>query len=277
VIQPIPVEKTMWSRTPTPPPRAFSQNRVRPAVEVLDERCCPTALRLEGAVLHPVRDQAANHVRIAADGLGNRVQVAYDTPGGVHAAPVPSARHARASHHRRQHHPRHRQPPIDRKHVLVNGVPLSAAGLQALRQLGLHPLRGAYWYDSVSGAAGVLGQGTAGFLPPGLPLGGPLQADASNGTSSVFVNGRQLTTGEEGFLETVVGGPIAPGRYFLDANGDAGLEGGPVLVNLVQLARQKGVGHVDPLSTYDLTGISVLGDGSIIGILNHDGPSVTFA
>jgi hypothetical protein len=28
---------------------------------------------------------------------------------------------------------------------------------------------------------------------------------------------------------------------------------------------------------YILTGISVLGDGSFVGILNHDGSSVTFA
>jgi hypothetical protein len=139
-----------------------------------------------------------------------------------------------------------------------------------LRHLGISPRPGAYWYDSRSGAVGPLGQGTIGFLPPGLPLGGPLRADASNGTSGVFVNGRELTVGEEAFLETVLGAPIAPGFYFLDANGDAGLEGGPVTVNLVQLARQRGVGHVDPLSTYDLTGISVLGSGNDVGILNHD-------
>src|SRR5262249_17922656 len=128
-----------------------------------------------------------------------------------------------------------------------------------------------------SGAAGLIGQGTSGFLPAGLPLGGPLMADASNGTSGIFVNGRQLTTGEEAFLETVLGSPIAPGRYFLDANGDAGMEGGPVLVTRVRPPRQRGVGHTGALTTYDRTGISVLGDGNFIGILNQDGSSVTFA
>src|SRR5262249_29385417 len=195
--------------------------------------------------------------------------------GRGHFAEHLQARHARP--HRRGH--RH-APPIPAsvaRHILVNGVPLQPAIVHTLQNFGLRPLPGSYWYDARSGAAGILGQGTSGFLPPGLPLGGPLQADASNGTSGVFVNGRQLTAGEEAFLESVVASPIAPGRYFLDASGDAGLEGGPVLVNLVQLARQRGVGRTGPLSSYDRTGISVLGDGSFIGILNQDGNSVTFA
>ena len=33
-------------------------------------------------------------------------------------------------------------------------------------------------------------------------------------------------------------GPVQPGRYWVDAQGNAGLEGGPVLVNLFQLASQ---------------------------------------
>jgi hypothetical protein len=180
----------------------------------------------------------------------------------------------------RRHHPRRHAAPLPasvRQHIRVNGVPLSAAGAAILQRLGIRPLPGAYWYDSVSGAVGASGQGTSGFLPAGLPLGGPLPADASNGTSGVFVNGRQLTAGEKAFLESVLGTPIAPGSYFLDANGDAGPQGGPVVANLVQLAREQGIGHVSPLSTYDLTGLSVLGDGSFIGILNSNGQSVTFA
>jgi hypothetical protein len=180
----------------------------------------------------------------------------------------------------RRHHPRRHAAPLPasvRQHILVNGVPLSAAGAAILQRLGIRPLPGAYWYDSVSGAVGAIGQGTSGFLPAGLPLGGPLPADASNGTSGVFVNGRQLTAAEKAFLESVLGTPIAPGSYFLDANGDAGLQGGPVVANLVQLARERGIGHASHLSTYDLTGLSVLGDGSFIGILNSNGQSVTFA
>jgi hypothetical protein len=154
---------------------------------------------------------------------------------------------------------------------------LTLAGLRILDRLGLSPQPGSYWYDGRSGAVGLIGAGTSGFLPPGLPLGGPLPPDASNGTSGVFVNGRELTTGEDAFLQGVIGSPIAPGRYFLDADGNAGMEGGPVLVNLIQLAQQRHVGRPGPFSTYDLTGISVLGDGSFVGILNQEGPSVTFA
>jgi hypothetical protein len=36
-------------------------------------------------------------------------------------------------------------------------------------------------------------------------------------------------------------GPIYPGRYWLDANGYEGFEGGPALINYVHAARQ-GVG-----------------------------------
>jgi hypothetical protein len=161
--------------------------------------------------------------------------------------------------------------------VVVNGVPLSRAGLQILHQLGLSPLPGSYWYDRRSGAAGLLGQGTGGFLPPGLPLGGRLRANASHGTSGVFVNGRELTAGEDAFLQGMLGVPVVPGRYFLDAGGNAGPEGGPAVVNLVQLAQQRGVGHTGPLSQFDLTGISVLADGGFVGILNDNGESVTFA
>jgi hypothetical protein len=233
------------------PNHCSSRPKFHPGVEILENRCCPTSLPVGGGV--------------------------PSLAGG----PEPSATHLQAKH--RHHHPRRRHghaPPIPAsvaRRILVNGVPLNTAIVHTLQQLGLRPLPGSYWYDSRSGAAGLLGQGTSGFLPAGLPLGGPLMADASNGTSGLFVNGRQLTTAEEAFLEAVVGSPITPGNYFLDANGNAGMEGGPVLVNLIQLARQRGVGRTGPLSTYDRTGISVLGDGSFIGILNQDGNSVTFA
>jgi hypothetical protein len=261
----------MWSYTPSQPSNASSRKGFRPCVEVLEDRCCPATVRVSSAIPNLIGDQGPNPMRLVGQGADSRLRLTYAAPAAKHTLPVVAAR---------RHHRRHVSPPLPasvRQHILVNGVPLSAAGAALLQHLGIRPLPGAYWYDSVSGAVGAIGQGTSGFLPAGLPLGGPLQAGASNGTSGVFVNGRQLTAGEETFLESVLGSPIAPGSYFLDANGDAGLEGGPVLVNLVQLAQQRGIGHVSPLSTYDRTGISVLGDGSFIGILNSDGSSVTFA
>lgn len=42
------------------------------------------------------------------------------------------------------------------------------------------------------GAWGKTGGPGLGLIAPGLPLPGTLRADASNGTTGVFINGRQL-------------------------------------------------------------------------------------
>ena len=81
--------------------------------------------------------------------------------------------------------------------VIVNGVALSMETLMALQRIYPVPIQpGRYWYDAVSGAYGVDGGPVAGQMSPGLRLGGSLRADASRGTSRVFINGRQLTNGE---------------------------------------------------------------------------------
>jgi hypothetical protein len=69
---------------------------------------------------------------------------------------------------------------------------------------------------------------------PGLALGGPLAADASRGTSGVFINGRQLSVGEKLYLERLCQTPVVPGRYWIMANGVGGYEGGPAYFNLAQ-------------------------------------------
>lgn len=43
-------------------------------------------------------------------------------------------------------------------------------------------------------------------------------------------------------------GPVPPGRYWLDARGVGGIEGGPPLFDLSQLARQAGGGGGGPWS-----------------------------
>src|SRR5262249_27558618 len=64
--------------------------------------------------------------------------------------------------------------------VIVNTQPLAAEEKQALEQrFAMRTYPGRYWYDAVSGAWGFERGPTAGFLPPGLRLGGPLRADAS--------------------------------------------------------------------------------------------------
>jgi hypothetical protein len=178
--------------------------------------------------------------------------------------------------------------------LTVNNVGLTTAQVQNLELqlrsrdpngVGIHALPAKFWYDNVSGAAGHMGSGTGAFLPAGLNLGGPVPVDASNAISTpqdVFVNGRRLTfnrvingqfvEGEVEFLQNLLGTTIPPGQYYVLPNGDAGqiINGmnGPVLVNLIQAAQRHNIHpHHSVFSTYDLTGISVLGDGDFVGVL----------
>lgn len=124
--------------------------------------------------------------------------------------------------------------------VYINRTLLSDATVYGLE--GKYRVRipdGKYWYDRFCGAWGVEGGPTAGFILPGLKLGGPLRADASNGRTRVFVNGRELHAIDVLGLQRL--GPVNPGRYWVDAQGFAGYEGQPPFCNLVQLANQAGL------------------------------------
>ena len=123
--------------------------------------------------------------------------------------------------------------------VIVNGIPLSAEQITAMEQAyGVKPLPGNYWYDRLSGLYGVVGYPSFGFMIAGDDFG-ELKANASNGDSPVFVNGRQLPQSEWLVWSYLLGYMIQPGRYWLDANGNAGLEGNPMpLENLYQAARR---------------------------------------
>jgi hypothetical protein len=120
--------------------------------------------------------------------------------------------------------------------VQINGRALDDAQrktLAALEQrIGPVP-PGAYWYDVRTGAAGRWGGPVAAFLPPGLPLAGPLPAQASGGgdgrLTAVFINGRELHPSDVTALREY--GPVYPGRYSWDANGNISLEGGMYLFN----------------------------------------------
>jgi hypothetical protein len=157
--------------------------------------------------------------------------------------------------------------------VTINRVAIPAEVLTRLAGAGLPLPTGDYWYDKACGAFGQLGKPTAFFIMANLELGGPLPADASNGNTQVAINGRWLTTSEVNYLTALVQTPIQPGRYWLDGAGNAGVEGQPAIVNLLQLAnRQQSAGkskfHRGWGGTYSSDGscyyIST-GSGSVMG------------
>ena len=129
--------------------------------------------------------------------------------------------------------------------IEFNGRPLDAAGRAELRRveavLGPVPA-GRYWYDAMSGGAGVMGGPAAAYLGPGLALGGPLPANASGGgngrATGVFINGRELHPLDVAGLRRY--GPVYAGRYWWDRFGNVGLEGGPMLFNFYAVAQQAG-------------------------------------
>ncbi len=133
------------------------------------------------------------------------------------------------------------QPPARSRsrYVTVNNVRIGDDTLRAIeRQFQFHIPDGDYWYDKICGAWGKMGGPTLGFTWQGLNLGGRLPANASNGRTRVFVNGRELHYLDVLALQKL--GPVYPGRYWLDAQGYVGYEGGPAFANLLQLSQQAG-------------------------------------
>ncbi|MEO5883781.1 MAG: hypothetical protein ABIQ06_15295 [Caldimonas sp.] len=128
--------------------------------------------------------------------------------------------------------------------IEFNGRPLDTGGRAELHRLekvlGQVP-PGRYWYDPMSGGAGVLGGPAAAYLGPGLALGGPMPASASGGgagrTTGVFINGRELHPLDVAGLRRY--GPVYPGRYWWDRFGNVGLEGGPMLFNFYAVLQQQ--------------------------------------
>jgi hypothetical protein len=122
--------------------------------------------------------------------------------------------------------------------VVVNGERLVDAALRELESRFRATVPdGSYWYDKVSGAWGLQGGPAQGLTLPGLEIGGPLRADASNGNTGVFVNGRELHMLDVLGLQQIAGA-VAPGRYWIDAQGNGGYEGGPALFNLALMVQQ---------------------------------------
>ena len=157
--------------------------------------------------------------------------------------------------------------------VVINGETLDPQTLASLQAAGAQPQPGDYWYDDRCGAWGYAGQGTAGFVRAGLGIGGPLSADASNGDTDVFVNGRELPLSDLQALQQL--GPVTPGRYWLDGEGNWGFEGGPAQGNLVAAAKQTNGGSGDNYYHSDTTGVSMNSAGGS-GYIMGDGWSVSW-
>lgn len=126
--------------------------------------------------------------------------------------------------------------------VIINDKNLNTEEIIQLASLfGGQVYPGNYWYDSKTGAWGVKCGPGMGIGVAGLTLGGTLKKNASCGTTRVLINGRELHHQDLAALQ-YLSGPIAPGRYWMDAEFNAGFEGGPALVNYKTLAAQRNRG-----------------------------------
>jgi hypothetical protein len=121
--------------------------------------------------------------------------------------------------------------------VLINDLKLSASEIREITRIyGVAPVPGRYWYDTRSGAFGLAGGPVLGVMYPGHRYG-ELSSMASRGNSGVFINKRQLQSGEAIQLARIFGynHPV-PGWYWMNANGDIGVEGYPYAIGNVYLA-----------------------------------------
>lgn len=127
--------------------------------------------------------------------------------------------------------------------VIINDKVLSQQEVDQLAMaFGGAVYPGNYWYDAKTGGWGYQCGPGVGIGIAGLKLGGKLKANASCGNTSVFVNGRELPMQDLMLLQSL-SGPIQPGRYWMDAQFNAGREGGPALVNYKVLAAQRNRGN----------------------------------
>ena len=118
------------------------------------------------------------------------------------------------------------------REVYVNRIKLNDATIHTLETQYQIPIQnGRYWYDANCGAWGVEGGPTAGFIYPFLNFPGPMPADISQGGTRIFINGREIHPLDRMALQQIFGTTI-PGRYWLDAQGNLGPEGGPAIANL---------------------------------------------
>lgn len=93
----------------------------------------------------------------------------------------------------------------------------------------------------------------------------PTYAAPSYGTG-VYINGQELSAQDKAQLDNLVGDTVPPGRYFVDANGNAGPEGGPPVVNLYALAQQRGGVSAQASETTQIFGTGPTGPSSMTAV-----------
>jgi hypothetical protein len=112
--------------------------------------------------------------------------------------------------------------------------------LQLEKKYGVKCVPGSYWYDKMTGAFGKQGGPCTGIGVSGLQIGGQLKANASAGTTNVFINGRELHYLDVQGLQTFM--QVIPGRYWMDAYGNFGFESYPAIGNLYLIYKSKFAG-----------------------------------
>ncbi len=147
--------------------------------------------------------------------------------------------------------------------VYVNGRQLTYQQVNALSQYyQVKIAQGRYWYDQTCGLWGYEGAAASGVMHANLDFGAPMRSNASAGRTGVFLNGRQLNHQELRYWQQFTG-YIQPGRYWLDANGYAGPEGGYATINLAQAAaqQQRASGGSNNFWRSNTTGVGTGGNG----------------
>ena len=121
--------------------------------------------------------------------------------------------------------------------VIINTQELTSVQINEIQRIyGVTPIAGKYWYDARSGMYGLQGGPVIGVMYPGHSFG-ILSPQASQGSSGVYINNRQLQTKEATQLANIFGYYQAiPGRYWMNPNGDLGVEGYPYAIGNVYMA-----------------------------------------
>lgn len=163
-------------------------------------------------------------------------------------APAPYAQQYGAAPGATGAQPGQQQPGYNGRRITFNMMALTDEGWRIVNALDAHwgtqlP-DGDYWYDPMSGAAGVWGGPTAIMLPPGMPLGGGMvPANASGGGSGqvtgIFINGRELHPDDVAMLAYLIGVQPQPGRWWADSAGNFGPEGWAAVGNVYNLAQSR--------------------------------------